>query len=212
MMMPPPGVNPSVDQKDRHQSQQKEGQSPRRGPFVFPCSQPTGTWLDETLLTRSTQPRFTPVGTSFLPHKGDQKGATLPHKPILWLVVVVVVVVVRTMCMTRMSVHARQRAYIKRTSPSAPVPSAGLSSRNSPTPVPFEGRSQASPSERPHPTPSRGKRLQGSPTLTPHFGGSGSATFSISSAFLDPNCCEKVHLCGCGCRGGCGSVMEDLCR
>ena len=26
--------------------------------------------------------RFTPVGTSFLPHQGDKKGATLPHKPI----------------------------------------------------------------------------------------------------------------------------------
>ena len=25
--------------------------------------------------------RFTPVGTSFLPHQGDKKGATLPHKP-----------------------------------------------------------------------------------------------------------------------------------
>ena len=26
--------------------------------------------------------RFTPVGTSFLPHQGGKKGATLPHKPI----------------------------------------------------------------------------------------------------------------------------------
>ena len=26
--------------------------------------------------------RFSPVGTSFLPHKSDKKGATLPHKPI----------------------------------------------------------------------------------------------------------------------------------
>ena len=26
--------------------------------------------------------RFTPVGTSFLPHQGDKKGATLHHKPI----------------------------------------------------------------------------------------------------------------------------------
>ena len=26
--------------------------------------------------------RFTPVGTSFLPHQGDKKGATMPHKPI----------------------------------------------------------------------------------------------------------------------------------
>ena len=26
--------------------------------------------------------RFTPVGTSFLPHHGDKRGATLPHKPI----------------------------------------------------------------------------------------------------------------------------------
>ena len=27
--------------------------------------------------------RLTPVGTSFLPHQGDKKGATLPHKPII---------------------------------------------------------------------------------------------------------------------------------
>ena len=26
--------------------------------------------------------RFTPVGTSFLPHQGDKRGTTLPHKPI----------------------------------------------------------------------------------------------------------------------------------
>ena len=72
--------------------------------------------------------------------------------------------------MTRMSVHARQRACAKkkkRTSASAPVPSAGLSSRNPPTPVASESRFQASPSARPHPTPSRGKRLRGSPTSPP---------------------------------------------
>ena len=77
--------------------------------------------------------------------------------------------VVRTVCMARVSVHTRQlrATNSKKASTSVLAPSAGLSSRKPTTPVPSEGRFQASPGANHHPTPRRGKRLRGTPTSPP---------------------------------------------
>ena len=67
-----------------------------------------------------------------------------------------------------LSIHAHSCNELKWTSASALVPSAGLTSRKkNPTPFPSEGRFQASPVQIHHPTPSRGKRLRGSPASPP---------------------------------------------
>ena len=84
-------------------------------------------------------------------------------------VVVVAVVVVRTVQSQRVSGDTLACVHlIKWASVSALAPSAGLSSRKKPIRViPYEGRFQPCPGTKPHPTPSRGKRLRGSPTSPP---------------------------------------------
>ena len=78
------------------------------------------------------------------------------------------VVVVRTRCNAQVSVHLRAHMQlIIWASDSALAPSAGLTSRYPTTSVPSEGRIQASPGAKHHLTPSRGKRLRGSPTSPP---------------------------------------------
>ena len=76
----------------------------------------------------------------------------------------VVVVVVRTECSTRVSGHARTRMHL--IGASAPVPSAGLTSRKPLSLFPTEAGSKH-PQCKPHPTPRRGKILRGSPTSPP---------------------------------------------
>ena len=96
-----------------------------------------------------------------------------------------------------LSICAHSCNEFKRTSASALVPSAGLTSRKSPTPVPSECMFHASPVQKITPT---------SPHLTsPHLSnGGGAAIFSISSA-LDaphPEYCEKIHLDVSSCLAG----------
>ena len=104
--------------------------------------------------------------------------------------VVVVVVVVRTWCYTWVSVHPCARVQlIKWAIASALASSAGLSSRHPTTPVPSEGRFQASPGAKNSPNPKARKKIARPAHLTSHsFGGRGGAIFSISSALdaLDP--------------------------
>ena len=99
--------------------------------------------------------------------------------------VVVVVVVVRTVCMPRMSVHTQQRActWSNWAGASAPAPSAGLTSRKTLTPVPSEGRFQASPGAKNSPNPKTRKKIARLAHLTSlSHGGREGAIFSISSA------------------------------
>ena len=85
----------------------------------------------------------------------------------------------------------------KRAGASALVPSAGLTSWNPSTPVPCEGRFQASPVQT-SPNPEWRKRLRSPPTSppSPTEEEERGAIFSISSALdaVDPEYHEKMHL------------------
>ena len=70
----------------------------------------------------------------------------------------------------------------QRTGASAPVPSAGLSSRHPTTPVASECRFQASPGAKFTQPQGEEKDCEARPPLPLSFGGRGSAIFSISSA------------------------------
>ena len=92
-----------------------------------------------------------------------------------------------------LSIRASSMQQFTWTSASARVPSAGLTSRKNKTPVPSEGRFQASPVET-SPTPKARKKIARHAHLTLHsFGGRGAQSFSISSALdaLGPDCYEK---------------------
>ena len=82
---------------------------------------------------------------------------------------VVVVVVVRTECCTCMSVHTRTRMQLIKMGQCQCTDPFGWTDQPAKNPTPFasESRFQASPEQKPHPTPSRGKRLRGTPASPP---------------------------------------------
>ena len=102
------------------------------------------------------------------------------HEP-KWLrsVVVVVVVVVRTCSCTRMSIHTctRHAMNFKKGQHQCASLFGWTVQPGPPTPVASESRFQASPGAKPHPTPSRGKRLRGSPTSHPTPSEEGAQSF-----------------------------------
>ena len=66
-----------------------------------------------------------------------------------------------------LSIHANGCNELSRASASAPAPSAGLTSRKKPLRLFPPKAGSRRPQCKPHPTPSRGKRLRGTPTSLP---------------------------------------------